>query len=1073
MDGDEIEIDLTEEDMKLQQEVTDQTVPEKAAALCAESSPGQPMKPKEIEAPKYRGYETVNFAKKILEEKKKRTELTSKSKSNEKEQFEIRAPPISYEAALAKFQKAPEKKTQSASKEKAKLKDKKRDPAKRPERTPPMPVSQIPIPPERMDVEPPEKAGPSPPKPPPSVSEKRSEQKVVEKEKLTTEISASIVVTPEFLEDYEKTKKELERMQKQLAEVAKKDAVQIQKEVVQKVRQPEQVPKAKAQAPVRKSVPQPTKEGLTYATPEEALEARKARRRIRRRENRKMKEQENRQKLLAKISAATEAIPILAENTANRSMQSVQSSSASVTALVENMDIVENVADIPFPIHPTPANVLQDDMDPDEFDEFDSFCIDDEDKGITSRNFPLSGKPSKKSKKKLEDEGLEVPVPIAPGSQTDLPKPLRETHYEFDAKDTALKFHIIKDKWVLLERELMLSDIFRDSTFRNMPSTSVREVAHLIRGSTILQATNEKLHDICSRVYINEAPGLSDDVKDFINVIECTRVLSINTEGTKYMMKDRKGTLIPRVMITFGSFDGRVMFFNRHDIVPKQLINFIEDPKYTKIGSGLEKEFAEFARVGIQMHNWVEIGCLRMALYPPAWDCHKEIVQNYRANSNFSHIDIETGIKGMIRDLKRASCFPAEYKRTDWDYRWEGIGSRINKDLKYYGKPPPKMMPHIRENARIPFAELILIVDHFARNKGYNLDQEPFWPIAYEAMDLCRLKDPKVFQANIEKDYLRNNWLFHVDQGDGVTRAALPATCTEMLNNFKARVDFREPYFIVRLEVAANVIYRRFWPENGTGIEFPKYGDIGVVPPEELIKLRCASCGKEDHKIQDCPINKHPVCEYPHDNVEYGAHSTLCCPHLHKYCKHCQLLGHHQSVHWTPAVMVTFRELRKRFFENFHRGLLTSIPLLALHPEGRKKIQCRHWRFAFDNKRFHQSVIERFAMGIVNAKVNDGWLGTQRKNEDLKEFRLHKDYQLEVIRNNVKKTELPFYKFPRDLVKRFDFKMADIDSIKEENEREAERVLEEARQKLKRNLQEISELEEKAKKARLDNGKPS
>jgi hypothetical protein len=34
-------------------------------------------------------------------------------------------------------------------------------------------------------------------------------------------------------------------------------------------------------------------------------------------------------------------------------------------------------------------------------------------------------------------------------------------------------------------------------------------------------------------------------------------------------------------------------------------------------------------------------------------------------------------------------------------------------------------------------------------------------------------------------------------------------------------------------------------------------------------------------------------------------------------------------------------------------------------------------------------------------------------------------------------------------------------------------VLEEARQKLKRNLQEISELEEKAKKARLDNGKPS
>ena len=41
----------------------------------------------------------------------------------------------------------------------------------------------------------------------------------------------------------------------------------------------------------------------------------------------------------------------------------------------------------------------------------------------------------------------------------------------------------------------------------------------------------------------------------------------------------------------------------------------------------------------------------------------------------------------MIRDLKRANCFPKEYMRTDWDYRWEGIGSKINKDLKYYGKP--------------------------------------------------------------------------------------------------------------------------------------------------------------------------------------------------------------------------------------------------------------------------------------------------------------------------------------------------------------------------------------------------
>ena len=90
------------------------------------------------------------------------------------------------------------------------------------------------------------------------------------------------------------------------------------------------------------------------------------------------------------------------------------------------------------------------------------------------------------------------------------------------------------------------------------------------------------------------------------------------------------------------------------------------------------------------------------------------------------------------------------------------------------------------------------------------MDKELFWLIAYEALDLSRLRDPKVFQASIEKDYLRNNWLFHVDQGNEVTRASLPATCAEMLNLNNSGIHFRETYFIVKLDVAANVVYLRF-----------------------------------------------------------------------------------------------------------------------------------------------------------------------------------------------------------------------------------------------------------------------
>ena len=51
-------------------------------------------------------------------------------------------------------------------------------------------------------------------------------------------------------------------------------------------------------------------------------------------------------------------ILIFNQSMANRS---TQSSTVSVPALVENMNFSENVADIPLPINPTPANVLQDD----------------------------------------------------------------------------------------------------------------------------------------------------------------------------------------------------------------------------------------------------------------------------------------------------------------------------------------------------------------------------------------------------------------------------------------------------------------------------------------------------------------------------------------------------------------------------------------------------------------------------------------------------------------------------------------------------------------------------------------
>jgi hypothetical protein len=125
-------------------------------------------------------------------------------------------------------------------------------------------------------------------------------------------------------------------------------------------------------------------------------------------------------------------------------------------------------------------------------------------------------------------------------------------------------------------------------------------------------------------------------------------------------------------------------------------------------------------------------------------------------------IQIGHGLKYMTQDLVEAGYFLKDYLRPKLDYLWERKPSQFD----WTGKQSPKMLPHLIVNIRTPCAKVVLIVRHFAHLRGYDLTTEPFWPIADEAFDLCRLKAPEVFQANVSSEWTIFKWTAGVSQSE-------------------------------------------------------------------------------------------------------------------------------------------------------------------------------------------------------------------------------------------------------------------------------------------------------------------
>ena len=577
------------------------------------------------------------------------------------------------------------------------------------------------------------------------------------------------------------------------------------------------------------------------------------------------------------------------------------------------------------------------------------------------------------------------------------PPDFREVDIFFESPSPTHGFYSVRDRWALVERDMLLADSEKPFPECPMPETPTSELIKLVRENPNFRGDWTGFYTEFLDLHPDEN---NTDIQAFIETVENTRVMCINTIGKNLVISDSFGGTRPRVMLSVGTFTGQVLFFNDISLINPRILHFIKSPTYVKIGSGLDLVFEELKRVDIPVKNWVETGAMRLALYPPTWTPLSTSSTKSPPKVGVMPFDIDT----QIEDLLKAGFLKQPYTRMMFNDDWL-------QDPKFtgHGKIPRDALPHLLENTRIPCAEAILIVAHFAMQRQYSIS-EPFFPILFEAFSLCHARDPKDFQRYLDPEV--NYWMALLPTGTRLQQAALPASCIETSVYRKAMADFVEPVYpnFKPTEIAEAVFQRFFGPNR---IEFPTYLEMRANNLDVLWLNRCKSCAKKGHSAKDCPINKSPTCNYEHDGEICEPHSILCCPVLHGHCKKCFHTGHHERVHYDTKHLKTLREVRQRYFQFMAHGAFTSMPYLMLHPEGRKKATSYHWSLALDGRKFRRAVVTRYVLRVHEHLSSDD---IAPHGTDSLLWRRSIAPKLEAVRKNINATTYSFLPVIRDFV---------------------------------------------------------
>ena len=488
----------------------------------------------------------------------------------------------------------------------------------------------------------------------------------------------------------------------------------------------------------------------------------------------------------------------------------------------------------------------------------------------------------------------------------------------------SLQHFIDRDRRAMLERELRLQASHDPLPLVRMPLLTLKQLkTHLWD-----KFGHQPNRDVT--ILVNESSILQHqaDIDRLIAEVERTRLLAVFTEepdpGQEARNNGEAEVVKETVVITLATFSGLTLIIRDPRLVPNKIKTFLTEVAVAKISSRPDRDCKALQKVGISLRGWIDSGAI------------------YRALLNN---DANLGLEVQARFLEAEGYVKAAPQLSN-QFEAEALDAKQRLAI---------------ENVLVPTAVTLASALHFGLKRGYPDDKQMF-PVIFEAIDLVRNRVPEDLE-DLAADPIKN-WMVGIP---GLGEKHRTVNDPRALLSFRLmRADFVEvfdPNFNPR--EAAKVPFRLFVDPDGERVCLPCSNSIRKGKGY-IFKGRCNNCGKFAHQTHHCPELRNgqsPVCVYPHDGVpDLRPHSTRLCPILHHACLICRVKGHSRDVHvWQNF---SHRELRERFFQHAHLGLLTSLPYLSLFPEARAKMIKAHWRGGYRADSFNRDLITRYQLGI-------------------------------------------------------------------------------------------------------------
>jgi hypothetical protein len=215
-------------------------------------------------------------------------------------------------------------------------------------------------------------------------------------------------------------------------------------------------------------------------------------------------------------------------------------------------------------------------------------------------------------------------------------------------------------------------------------------------------------------------------------------------------------------------------------------------------------------------------------------------------------------------------------------------------------------LQHSRQDVLTPFAILVKIALEITEIPGQaEDDNENVFITMNEALELCLSKAPADIRnprndslARVVKEEKLVNWINH---------EALEH-CTPFQFNSHALVQRIQQARANLVEFQVNELR---WDEIQTlALHHLLHGRMPFSNELKFVDLRfhimdhCAHCGSLEHRSDSCVEQTFPCCYDHGPGFDHPAHSIICCPALHTYCRRCFIRGHFAESHgkgWKSA----------------------------------------------------------------------------------------------------------------------------------------------------------------------------